>query len=280
MNRPVVAIIGSAMMDLSAYIDRIPAAGETLKGDSFTTGFGGKGANQAVMAAIAGAESYFIGAIGNDVFGAAIEENFKVRNVNSKYLQKSSLPTGVAHIWVEASGENRIIIIPGANHDIDLSKALQAIAEIPKLDIVIGQCEIKQEVTTAVFKAAKAKGATTILNPAPFEPLGKELIENCDWIIPNETEFAAMGNVSANILLTEGDKGVRHLATGLQVSAIKVNAVDTTGAGDSFVGTFAANLNEGAEVAMRMGCIAAGLSVTKKGAQSSYPTYEEISTFS
>jgi ribokinase len=280
MNRPVVAIIGSAMMDLSAYIDRIPAAGETLKGDSFTTGFGGKGANQAVMAAIAGAESYFIGAIGNDVFGAAIEENFKVRNVNSKYLQKSSLPTGVAHIWVEATGENRIIIIPGANHDIDLSKALQAIAEIPKLDIVIGQCEIKQEVTTAVFKAAKAKGATTILNPAPFEPLGKELIENCDWIIPNETEFAAMGNVSANILLTEGDKGVRHLATGLQVSAIKVNAVDTTGAGDSFVGTFAANLNEGAEVAMRMGCIAAGLSVTKKGAQSSYPTYEEISTFS
>jgi ribokinase len=280
MNRPVVAIIGSAMMDLSAYIDRIPAAGETLKGDSFTTGFGGKGANQAVMAAIAGAESYFIGAIGNDVFGAAIEENFKTRGVNSKFLQKSELPTGVAHIWVEASGENRIIIIPGANHDIDLNKALQAIAEIPKLDIVIGQCEIKQEVTTAIFKAAKDKGATTILNPAPFEPLSSELIENSDWIIPNETEFAALGDVTANILLTEGEKGVRHLATGLQVPAIKVTAVDTTGAGDSFVGTFAAKLHEGAEIAMRTGCIAAGLSVTKKGAQSSYPTYEEISTFS
>ena len=280
MNRPIVAIIGSAMMDLSAYIDRIPAAGETLKGDSFTTGFGGKGANQAVMAAIAGAESYFIGAIGNDVFGAAIEENFKARGVNSKFLQKSELPTGVAHIWVEASGENRIIIIPGANHDIDLNKALQAIAEIPTLDIVIGQCEIKQEVTTAIFKAAKDKGATTILNPAPFEPLSSELIENSDWIIPNETEYAALGDVTANILLTEGEKGVRHLATGLQVPAIKVTAVDTTGAGDSFVGTFAAKLHEGAEIAMRTGCIAAGLSVTKKGAQSSYPTYEEISTFS
>ena len=238
MNQPVVAIIGSAMMDLSAYIDHIPAAGETLKGDSFTTGFGGKGANQAVMAAIAGAQSYFIGAIGNDVFGAAIAENFKARGVNSKYLQQSELPTGVAHIWVEASGENRIIIIPGANLDIDLSKALQAIAEIPKLDIVIGQCEIKQEVTTEIFKAAKARGATTILNPAPFEPLGKELIANCDWIIPNETEYAALGDISANILLTEGEKGVRHLASGIHVPAIKVNAIDTTGAGDSFAAGF------------------------------------------
>ena len=280
MNQPVVAIIGSAMMDLSAYINRIPAGGETLKGDSFTTGFGGKGANQAVMAAISGAESYFIGAIGNDVFGAAIAENFKARGVNSKYLQQSELPTGVAHIWVEASGENRIIIIPGANHDIDLSKALQAIAEIPKLDIVIGQCEIKQEITLAIFKAAKERGATTILNPAPFEPLSAELIANCDWIIPNESEYAAMGNVEANILLTEGEKGVHHLVTGVKVPAIKVKAIDTTGAGDSFVGTFAAKLNQGVEDAMRFGCIAAGLSVTKKGAQSSYPTHEEISTFS
>ena len=179
MNRPIVAIIGSAMMDLSAYIDRIPAAGETLKGDSFTTGFGGKGANQAVMAAIAGAESYFIGAIGNDVFGAAIEENFKARGVNSKFLQKSELPTGVAHIWVEASGENRIIIIPGANHDIDLNKALQAIAEIPKLDIVIGQCEIKQEVTTAIFKAAKAKGATTIFQQFPQIQITHYTVPGC-----------------------------------------------------------------------------------------------------
>ena len=280
MNRPVVAIIGSAMMDLSAYIDRIPAAGETLKGDSFTTGFGGKGANQAVMAAIAGAESYFIGAIGNDVFGAAIEENFKARDVNSEYLQKSDLPTGVAHIWVEASGENRIIIIPGANHDIDLSKALQAIAEIPKLDIVIGQCEIKQDVTLAAFKAAKARGAITILNPAPFETLSEELIALSDWIIPNETEYAALGEIDANILLTLGDKGVHHLSSNVKTAALKVTPIDTTGAGDCFVGAFAAKLHEGAEIAMQFGCVAAGLSVTKKGAQSSYPTYDEIATLS
>ena len=135
------------MMDLSAYIDRIPNGGETLKGEQFTTGFGGKGANQAVMAAISGAKTYFIGSIGEDVFGDAIAENFQVRGVNSEYLQRSSSPTGVAHIWVEKSGENRIIIIPGANHEIDIEQATKAIQKIPNLDIVIGQCEIKQSVT-------------------------------------------------------------------------------------------------------------------------------------
>ena len=268
------------MMDLSAYIERIPNGGETLKGDLFTTGFGGKGANQAVMAAISGAKTYFIGSIGNDVFGEAIAENFQARGVNSEYLQRSFAPTGVAHIWVEKSGENRIIIIPGANHEIDLEKATKAIQEIPNLDIVIGQCEIKQSVTLAAFKAAKARGAITILNPAPFETLSAELIAHCDWIIPNESEFAALGEIDANILLTEGAKGVRHLNTGVAVPAINVNAVDTTGAGDSFVGAFAAKLADGEVAAMKFGCIAAGLSVTKKGAQSSYPTYEEISTFS
>ena len=280
MSQPVIAVIGSAMMDLSAYVERIPNGGETLKGDLFTTGFGGKGANQAVMAAISGAKTYFIGSIGNDVFGEAIAENFQARGVNSKYLQRSSAPTGVAHIWVEKNGENRIIIIPGANHEIDLENATKAIQEIPNLDIVIGQCEIKQSVTLAAFKAAKARGATTILNPAPFETLSAELIAHCDWIIPNESEFAALGEIDANILLTEGAKGVRHLNTGVAVPAIKVDAIDTTGAGDSFVGAFAAKLADGEVAAMKFGCIAAGLSVTKKGAQSSYPTYEEISTFS
>jgi ribokinase len=280
MKAPVIAVVGSAMMDLSAYIAEIPKAGQTLKGDQFTTGFGGKGANQVVMAAISGANTYFIGCIGEDVFGDAIAENFKVRGVNTKYLQRGNLPTGVAHIWVETNGENRIIIIPGANHQIDSDSAIKAISEIPDLDIVIGQCEIKQEVTLAAFKAAKARGAITILNPAPFETLSADLIANCDWIIPNESEYAALGSIEANILLTLGEKGVRHLNTGVEVPSIKVNAVDTTGAGDSFVGAFAAKLATGELAAMQFGCIAAGLSVTKKGAQSSYPTYEEISTFS
>lgn len=280
MNQPVIAVVGSAMMDLTAYTDQIPKAGQTLVGKQFTTGFGGKGANQAVMAAIAGAEVYFVGKIGRDVFGDAISKNFKERKINDKYLMRDEEPTGVAHIWVDATGENRIVIIPGANHKIDIEFAEQAILEIPELDIVIGQCEIKQEVTLAAFKAAKSRGATTILNPAPFEPLSDELISLCDWIIPNETEYSELGQISVNVLITEGEKGVRHLASGTHIPAIKVEAVDTTGAGDSFVGAFAAKLNEGMEAAMRFGCIAAGLSVTRKGAQSSYPSYAEISTFS
>lgn len=280
MSQPVIAVVGSAMMDLTAYVDKVPGAGETLVGQQFTTGFGGKGANQAVMAALSGAKVYFIGQIGKDVFGDSFAKNFKDRDINDQYVLRDDAPSGVAHIWVEANGENRIVIIPGANHKIDAARAAAAISEIDKLDIVIGQCEIKQEVTLAAFKAAKSRGATTILNPAPFEKLSDELIANCDWIIPNETEYAALGNIAGNILLTEGEKGVRHLNSGLQIPAIKVKAIDTTGAGDSFVGAFAAKLHEGVERAIKFGCVAAGLSVTKKGAQSSYPTYEEISTFS
>jgi ribokinase len=283
MNQPVIAVVGSAMMDLTAYVEEVPKAGQTLLGKEFTTGFGGKGANQAVMAAIAGAEVYFVGKIGKDVFGNSIRQNFKDRGVKTEFLEDSDTATGVAHIWVDSKGENRIIIIPGANHDISADSAKKAVSEIPNLEIVIGQCEIKQEVTLAAFKEAKARGATTILNPAPYEKLSDELIALSDWIIPNESEYSELGklgNVNANILLTEGENGVYHLKSGLRIPAIKVAPIDTTGAGDSFVGSFAAKLNEGFESASKFGCIAAGISVTRKGAQSSYPSYEEISTFS
>lgn len=287
MSAPVIAVVGSAMMDLTAYTEVIPSAGQTLVGQEFTTGFGGKGANQAVAAANSGAKVYFIGKLGRDVFGEAILQNFKDRGIQVDYLSSSENATGVAHIWVDKSGENRIIIIPGANHEIDINVAASAIAEIPNLQVVIGQCEIKQAVTLAAFKAAKARGAVTILNPAPYEPLLPELLAVTDWIIPNESEYAELRNlnlsqVNAEIILTLGEEGARHLNSDLHITAIKVNPVDTTGAGDAFVGTFASALSAGNELAeaMRKGCIAAGLSVTKKGAQSSYPTYAEISTFS
>ena len=185
----VIAVVGSAMMDLTAYADVVPEPGQTLVGKIFTTGFGGKGANQAVMAAICGAPVHFIGKIGKDVFGDAITENFKKVGINISYVDSSDTPTGVAHIWVDGEGENRIIIIPGANHEIEVNRAVDAINSIPNLSLVIAQCEIKQEVTVAAFKAAKSRGCTTILNPAPFEKLSQELIDLCDWIIPNEVEF-------------------------------------------------------------------------------------------
>jgi ribokinase len=298
MRPAVIAVVGSAMMDLTAYADVLPEPGQTLAGQLFTTGFGGKGANQAVMAAHCGANVHFIGKLGDDVFGAAIASNFVNVGINSENVESGATPTGVAHIWVDGAGENRIIIIPGANHEIDVSKAINAINSIENLSIVIGQCEIKQEVTLAAFKAAKARGCITILNPAPYQALSTELLELTDWIIPNETEFRELhGNLPSNdeilksfrpgksTIVTLGSEGAVYISPTAElhrVSAPKVTAVDTTGAGDAFVGSFAYALASGKAPidAMKFGVSIASLSVTQKGAQSSYPDQTEIATLS
>lgn len=298
MSAPVVAVVGSAMMDLTAYADVLPEPGQTLAGQLFTTGFGGKGANQAVMAALCGADVHFIGKLGDDVFGTAIAENFVKVGINSDFVETSSTPNGVAHIWVDGNAENRIIIIPGANHEIEISKAIEAINSIANLSVVIAQCEIKQEVTLATFKAAKARGCTTILNPAPFQEISAALLELCDWIIPNETEFRELhGELPTsdeilksfrpgrNSIVTLGSKGAVYISANGQIHhapAPKVTAVDTTGAGDSFVGSFAFGLASGKDPieAMKLGIAIASLSVTRKGAQASYPNQTEIATLS
>ena len=298
MRPSVIVVVGSAMMDLTAYADVLPEPGQTLAGQLFTTGFGGKGANQAVMAAHCGAQVHFIGKLGDDVFGAAIASNFVNVGINSENVESGATPTGVAHIWVDGAGENRIIIIPGANHEIDVSKAMNAINSIENLSIVIGQCEIKQEVTLAAFKAAKARGCITILNPAPYQALSTELLELTDWIIPNETEFRELhGNLPSNdeilksfrlgksTIVTLGSEGAVYISPTAElhrVSAPKVTAVDTTGAGDAFVGSFAYALASGKAPidAMKFGVSIASLSVTQKGAQSSYPDQTEIATLS
>ena len=298
MRPAVIAVVGSAMMDLTAYAEVLPEAGQTLAGQLFTTGFGGKGANQAVMAAHCGAEVHFIGKLGNDVFGTAIADNFVKVGIHSQYVDRSETPNGVAHIWVDGRGENRIIIIPGANHEIEVSRAVAAINAIAELQIVVAQCEIKQEVTTAAFKAAKARGCITILNPAPYQELSAELLQLTDWLIPNETEFRELHGslpTSDDVLksfrpgkssiVTLGSEGAVYISPQGElhrVSAPKVTAVDTTGAGDSFVGSFAYSLASGKDpiAAMSFGIKVASLSVTRKGAQSSYPDQAEIATLS
>jgi len=298
MSKAVIAVVGSAMIDLTAYAKVIPAPGQTLEGDLFTTGFGGKGANQAVIAAHCGAQVHFVGKLGDDLFGDSIAENFKKLGIGSEFLERSDTPNGVAHIWVDANGENRIVIIPGANHEIELKKAVNAIESIADLAVVVAQCEIKQEVTLAAFTAAKKRGCVTILNPAPYQPLSKDLLGVTDWIIPNETEFKELhGQAPAsdevlksfrpgrNSIVTLGSEGAVLIAADgnlTRVSAPKVNAVDTTGAGDAFVGTFAFGLANGKspEDAMNLGVKVASMSVTRKGAQSSYPSQAEIETLS
>ena len=294
-----IVIVGSTMIDMVAYTDRVPEAGETIIGNKFATGFGGKGANQAVMAKRFGGAVSMVNTLGNDVFGDSVLKNFHDQGVDTTYIARTEGASGVAPIWVEADGTNRIIVIPGANNAMTKAQAKSALEGLKSYQIVIGQLEIPQEVTTQGFISAHEKGAITILNPAPFAPISPELIAVSDWIIPNETEFAGMhpqgleptsdeiilelaATLKTRFAVTLGDKGAALTTLDgkvVRVSAPKVKAIDTTGAGDAFVGSFAYALSIGLPevAALALGCACASDSVTRLGTQSSYPTPEEAS---
>lgn len=294
-----IVIVGSTMIDMVAYTDRVPETGETIIGNRFLTGFGGKGANQAVMAKRFGGRVSMVNTLGNDVFGDSVLKNFHEQGVDTTYIARTEGASGVAPIWVEADGSNRIIVIPGANNAMTRAQAKSALEGLKSYQIVIGQLEIPQEVTAQGFISAREKGATTILNPAPFAPISPELIAASDWIIPNETEFAGMhpagleptsdeiilelaATLNTRFAVTLGDKGAALTTLDgkvLRVSAPKVDAIDTTGAGDAFVGSFAYALSIGLSEAdaLALGCASASDSVTRLGTQSSYPTPAEAS---
>ena len=296
-TQPEIVVVGSTMIDMIAYSKKVPGPGETVIGDSFSLGFGGKGANQAVMASRMGAKVYMVNTLGEDVFGDTTLNNFKEQGIDTTYVARVSGASGVAPIWVEPNGTNRIICVPGANNSMTAAQAESAISALSKAKVVIGQLEIPQTVTIAAFRKAREFGITTILNPAPFAPLSAELVALSDWIIPNETEFAGLnpdGNLPENdeeilkvakalgcrFVVTLGEKGAaftdKDHSKVARVSAPKVNAIDTTGAGDSFVGSFAFGLATGFEIekAVKLGCACASDSVTKLGTQSSYPSKE------
>jgi len=294
---PEIVVVGSTMTDMIAYVNRAPNSGETVIGDSFSVGFGGKGANQAVMSSRFGAKVKMINTLGDDVFGETTLKNFKEQGIDTTYVNRVPGPSGVAPIWVEADGSNRIICVPGANFAMTVPQVQSALSEISEIDVLVGQLEIRQEVSAAAFAAARARGITTILNPAPFAPLLPELLKNSDWVIPNETEFAGLDksgrapdsddviidvarNLNCRLVVTLGDKGAAYVDEAgkvIRVAAPKVTAIDTTGAGDAFVGAFAVGLGLGFEPlkAVKLGCASASLSVTRKGTQSSYPNEQE-----
>jgi ribokinase len=291
-----IAVIGSTMMDLTVYADVLPAAGETRFGDSFTTGFGGKGANQAVMAARTGATVTMITGIGNDGFGDESLQNFKNAQMDTSSVLRLDTHTGVAHIWVDGQGQNRISIVPGANFKLTPQDAIDEVKKLKNVSVLIAQCEIPQEVTLAAFRTAQELGITTILNPAPYQPLTDDLLDLTDWLIPNEIEFAELDKAhrapdtdeiiaslrkKGRTIVTLGSEGAALVTTDGKVkrfSAKKVSATDTTGAGDCFIGAFAAAIAAGAgeESAVQFGIDCATKSVTRKGAQSSYPKIDEI----
>ena len=283
-----ICVIGSSNIDQIAYTKNIPADGETLFGDSFQMGFGGKGANQAVMAGLLGADVYMITCLGDDVYKEMTINNYEANNVNTDHIQLVKGASGVAPIWVDATGQNRIIVIPGANNEIDAQKAISSIEEIGNISVLVGQCEIPMEVNHEVFQYAKNNSITTIFNPAPAKKLEREFLEHISWLIPNENEFELISGmepnddnflkfneeIPCNLIVTLGEKGAVLVDENKThyFDAPSVNAIDTTGAGDSFIGTFAYELSESnsPESCIKKAVEKASQSVTKKGTQSSY----------
>ena len=283
-----ICVIGSSNIDQIAYTKNIPADGETLFGDSFQMGFGGKGANQAVMAGLLGADVYMITCLGDDVYKEMTINNYEANNVNTDHIQLVKGASGVAPIWVDATGQNRIIVIPGANNEIDAQKAISSIEAIGNISVLVGQCEIPMEVNHEVFQYAKSNSITTIFNPAPAKKLEREFFEHISWLIPNENEFELISGVEpnddnflkfneeipCNLIVTLGEKGAVLVDENKThyFDAPSVNAIDTSGAGDSFIGTFAYELSESnsPESCIKKAVEKASQSVTKKGTQSSY----------
>ena len=283
-----ICVIGSSNIDQIAYTKNIPADGETLFGDSFQMGFGGKGANQAVMAGLLGADVYMITCLGDDVYKEMTINNYEANNVNTDHIQLVKGASGVAPTWVDATGQNRIIVIPGANNEIDAQKAISSIEEIGDISVLVGQCEIPMEVNHEVFQYAKSNSVTTIFNPAPAKKLEREFLEHISWLIPNENEFELISGmepnddnflkfneeIPCNLIVTLGEKGAVLVDENKThyFDAPSVNAIDTTGAGDSFIGTFAYELSESnsPESCIKKAVEKASQSVTRKGTQSSY----------
>ena len=286
--KPKICVVGSANIDQVSYVKRTPNDGETVFGDSYQMGFGGKGANQAVMAGILGAEVYVITCLGSDVYRDMTIENFKNNDVITDYIQTVDGSSGVAPIWVDESGQNRIIVIPGANDLIDGSLAIEALEEIGKPDVLVGQFEIPMNVNEQVFSYAYKNGVKTVLNPAPANKPSDILLQNTSWFIPNEIEFEEIygdifnennlllfaKNVDTNVVVTLGEKGCAYIENNSVkiIKADSVKAIDTTGAGDAFVGAFSFALASKLDIeeCLKLALKKATDSVTKKGTQSSY----------
>jgi len=285
---PKICIVGSANIDQISYVDTIPSDGETVFGDSYQMGFGGKGANQAVMAGLLGADVYMIACLGTDVYNKMTVDNLNNNNVNTDYIQTVNGSSGVAPIWVDKTGQNRIIVIPGANNLIDADIAIDSLSNIGPLDVVVGQFEIPLEVNEKVFEYARNNGVQTVLNPAPAGDISEKLLNNTSWFIPNEVEFEEMLGEPFNenallkhskeakpeIIVTLGEKGCAEVSDGKVYihQAKKVTAIDTTGAGDAFVGSFSYGLASkmSKQDSIQLALEKATNSVTKKGTQSSY----------
>lgn len=288
-----IVVLGSANLDLVVRQPRLPRPGETMFGSDFTTVPGGKGLNQAVAAARAGGDVGFLGAVGRDPFGEQLRRSLRDDGVDTDGLVEVDAPTGTAHIAVLDGGENAIVVVSGANAAITTldDKAQRRIEDASYL---VAQFERPQELITEAFVVAHGLGIRTVLTPAPVAPIDPNLLSLVDILVPNAQEACELAGVADEteaalklsqtaglVVMTRGGLGALVARDGevvAEVPAREVVAVDTTGAGDTFAGVLVARLADGDELeaALAAATVAASISVTRQGATTSMPTWDEI----
>ena len=295
-----IIVLGSINMDLVTVVDRKPLDGETIMGRDFFTSHGGKGANQGVSIGKLGGKVKFLGKVGNDAFGIEILENMKNKGLDIKNVEKVHGSTGLATIILDRSGENSIIVVSGANGKVDKEYIEKNKDSFIEGSILLSQLEIPYDTVQYAFELAKERGTKTILNPAPATDNIDELLKISDIVICNETEFdLIIGEKTENpqeiidksskmldrgvkeLVVTLGSKGVIYINRNevRRYNAYKVTAIDTTAAGDSFIGAFVTFLHEGIDKAIDMGMRAGAIAVTRFGAQKSLANLEEVENF-
>lgn len=296
----MVTVVGSLNYDLTIALPHFPSPGEAVIGGDLKTASGGKGANQAFAIAKMGAPALLIGAVGQDSFGdEMIASLLRVGVDTSGVMRRDNSPSGVAMIWLDASGQNEIGVAMGANATLGASDVEQFRERIRRSRAVVAQLETTTEATEAAMRLARRHDVLSVLNTAPFVPITDELLRLCDFVIPNENEATKLSEVEVvdldsaaqaarairsrgakNALITLGSNGVWLDCETWRghVPAFKVKAVDTVGAGDTFIGAFVSRLTEGASVhdAARFGCAASAIAVTRYGSQPSVPTRKEV----
>jgi ribokinase len=301
---PDIIVVGSLNMDLIVRTPRLPAPGETILGTTFSTASGGKGANQAVAAAKLGSPVKMIGRVGTDDFGKTLRSNLNAVGIDTQYVvQDNEAATGIASISVDDKGQNTIIVAPGANARVSRTDIDAAAGAFREARVVVAQLEIPLEAVQHAFRVAHTNNALTILNPAPAQPLTRKILELVDIVIPNETETTQLTGIevidfdsaqnAANVLkqmgarrvlITMGAKGALFVdgdSPAQSIAAFKIQAVDTTAAGDAFVGALAAALarDKDWKTSLHEASAAGALAATKLGAQPSLPTRAELDDF-
>ena len=289
-----IAVIGSANIDLTTFSDRFPNAGETIFGQKFDLGFGGKGANQAVASRLCGADVFMVARVGSDLFGPATIENFKKLGIDATHVKQiEGASSGVAPIFVEPNGQNRIFVVKGAN-DLLKPADVDAAADLLKtVDCMVMQFEIPLETVYYSVQFARKNKIRCIVNPAPAQPVDLKALDGLDYFVPNETEAETITGMPVKNVDDAKKCAEKFLTSGIQrviitlgsngsllasregmehIPAFTVKSVDSTGAGDAFIGSFAVFLGEGLpeREAVRRANLYAGLSTTGVGTQKSF----------